>query len=370
MSARRRRDERGAIAILAAVLAVVLVGIVAFVTDYGLAYANKRLLQNGVDASVLSAAQTINETAPPQASCADMLSHTAAARSEAEAIFRENAPAAGAALQPGGAGFTVDCVDGLGMVVTATGYQDSPAFFGGVFGISRVPIAQSAKAVVAVAGEVRGLRPFGVCNLDARSVIDFPDDAKTLSFSKGSEGCGTGSGNWGLLDLDGFKGGGNNDIKDRIEFGFEGKIPDLTNVQSETGNFGGGLTDAMNAILGKHIPLPVFDKVNGGSGSNLTYNVVGYLVVEICAYDFGGSSAGSHLCHDPVEWAASTAAVAAGGGKGKGGKGGSGSGGGGSTTNYLQVRHVKYVPVGEANLDCALGDGLCDFGTRVVKLAD
>ncbi len=50
----RRRDERGAIAVLVGVLVFVLVGILAFVADFGYAYANQRKLQNAVDAAVLA----------------------------------------------------------------------------------------------------------------------------------------------------------------------------------------------------------------------------------------------------------------------------------------------------------------------------
>src|SRR5262245_56430910 len=70
--ATRRDGEQGAVAILMAVCTVILVAVLAFLTDFGLAYANKQALQSGVDAASLAAAQHIVETAQPKATCASI----------------------------------------------------------------------------------------------------------------------------------------------------------------------------------------------------------------------------------------------------------------------------------------------------------
>ncbi|GCD88945.1 TadE/TadG family type IV pilus assembly protein [Nocardioides sp. LS1] len=56
MTARRNRNERGAVAVLVAILATVLLGVGAMVVDVGEAYAKKSLLQTDVDLAVLAAA--------------------------------------------------------------------------------------------------------------------------------------------------------------------------------------------------------------------------------------------------------------------------------------------------------------------------
>ncbi|GAB3769832.1 hypothetical protein FB382_001483 [Nocardioides ginsengisegetis] len=56
MTARRKQDERGAVAILVAILATVLLAVGAMAVDIGEAYAKKSLLQTDVDLAVLAAA--------------------------------------------------------------------------------------------------------------------------------------------------------------------------------------------------------------------------------------------------------------------------------------------------------------------------
>jgi uncharacterized membrane protein len=51
------KDDDGAVAVIAALLLVVTVGIAAFTTDFGTAYVSKRQLQSAADAASLAAAQ-------------------------------------------------------------------------------------------------------------------------------------------------------------------------------------------------------------------------------------------------------------------------------------------------------------------------
>jgi hypothetical protein len=44
--------------------------------------------------------------------------------------------------------------------------------------------------------------------------------------------------------------------------------------------------------------------------------------------------------------------------------------GNGSGPHFLQVRFSAFIPVAQLNPNCPLGAVTCDFGARVVKLAD
>jgi Flp pilus assembly protein TadG len=55
----RRRDERGAVLIIAAIMLVVLLGIAALAVDLGYAYETRRQVQNSADAAALGAAQDL-----------------------------------------------------------------------------------------------------------------------------------------------------------------------------------------------------------------------------------------------------------------------------------------------------------------------
>ena len=57
MSCRRLTDDRGAVAVLTAVLAVMLFGLAAFVVDLGIARDNRRQAQNTADAAALGGGQ-------------------------------------------------------------------------------------------------------------------------------------------------------------------------------------------------------------------------------------------------------------------------------------------------------------------------
>ena len=90
----RKSDEQGATAILAAVLALILVGLSAFTLDFGRAYLSERQLQSGADAGALAGAGSF---ADKTGNCAAMAANStaiAAARSKAAALLEESRPGA------------------------------------------------------------------------------------------------------------------------------------------------------------------------------------------------------------------------------------------------------------------------------------
>jgi Flp pilus assembly protein TadG len=90
----KQRDEEGVVAVMVAILCVVLIMMAAFVTDFGLAYTNKRQAQTAADAGALAAARVYADakakcSAPNGSIIGGSLS---AAQTEAEAIRAMNMP--------------------------------------------------------------------------------------------------------------------------------------------------------------------------------------------------------------------------------------------------------------------------------------
>ncbi len=219
----RRRQEGGAVAIMVALMSTMLIGIMAFVTDFGMAYANKAAVQNGADAAALAVARQVTTTASPTINCTGLALASAAdpsLRTLAEQYFAENTPRGGS-LAAGTAGLSFSCTS-TGFTVSVTGTQDSPTFFGQIYGASKIPINQSAKAVVGPAVSVTGLRPFAVCQADANlmkaATLNF-----TISFDNSDAGCGYAPGNWGVLDFNGGS-NGTGEVADWILNGYSGSV--------------------------------------------------------------------------------------------------------------------------------------------------
>lgn len=345
---RHRRTDEGAVAIMVALLAVSMLGVLAIVTDFGMAYVNKQGLQNGADAAAVAVAQEIALQAPANQGClAIQAAMSASMRTVAEAYFAENAPAGGA-IESGAAGFEITCEKPRpeapeALIVRVTAAQESPVFFGGALGVTdTIALQQAAKSIVTPAKSVTGLRPFAICQADANLVAGSLGINHVISFDNADFGCGYAPGNWGIMD---FNGGSNptGEIVDWIQDGYSGSISVAPPVYI-AGNPGapssGALNGAMNAILDKEIVLPVFDQITG-QGSNSSFRITGFVGVKICGWKFNNQS-GSGTCSTPV--------VA-------------------PPNNYLQVQGKRFIPIGELDTSCALGSSACDNGVRLFQLA-
>ena len=190
------RSERGASAVLVAMLSIGLMGALAFVTDFGFAYANERRLQNGADAAALAVGRKIAATAPAGASCAVLettFEASAQTRADASAVFASNV-GGGASLDSGSSGFDLSCEpqhNGL-LTVTVVGRQDSPTFLGGIFGEDEITVVQRSRVLVGALGSAVGLRPFAICASVAANVRNNPGSTfvveVTNQFSSGGSG--------------------------------------------------------------------------------------------------------------------------------------------------------------------------------------
>jgi hypothetical protein len=96
----------------------------------------------------------------------------------------------------------------------------------------------------------------------------------------------------------------------------------------------------MELRMDDKVTMPVYDEYDEDkSGQNATYNIVGFLTVQLCGYD-QGSRRGA--CFD-----ASTPGF----------------------PNDLQVRYVDYSPVGSIGDICGLADP-CAFNSYITALTE
>jgi len=357
----RPSSERGAAAILIAMFMVVFTGLLALVADYGMAYTNIRSLQSGADAGALAAAREIVNLSSPAATCADLATYQADAEKVAKSYFDANWPA-GNARGATVTGFSTACTASKQFVVRVTVSQDSPAFFGGVFGKTSYGLTRTAKAAVAPASVVVGIRPFAVCKTDAARIAQSQTTSYNVVVDNDMDrGCGTASGNWGWLDLDSGS-NGTGDIGKWIEYGYPDPVSAGTSTSCSTSTpdcieASPGKRVSLNAelekVLGQSIVFPVFDTMTPSGGSNVRYHITGFLSAQICGWklnqlyrdtDYGSVT---NPCY-------STSALPT----------------LPSSLDFVQVRFRKMVPVGEISSLCTVETLGCNFGVRTVALAE
>lgn len=209
---RRKRDESGAIAILVGILSIFLIGMVAFVADVGLAYANKRQMQTAVDAAT-TAAVGVYATQPGDCAALSTVGSAPynAALAEANAKLTANSySTAPASFVPGS--YSVTC-EPEGLVVRAEAATDSPSIFGKVFGLNEYAVSRPAAAVLDVPeGVTMGVRPLAVCSKELNSYTG-PSPSKVLMLSQpgqthASSNCpdANTSGNWWTFRCPGTSG--------------------------------------------------------------------------------------------------------------------------------------------------------------------
>lgn len=192
----RPRGDAGAVAIIVALLTVLIVGLAAFATDFGLAYASKRNLQKGADAAALAAASEIIKRSTPSESCSSIVTRyntDGAFRSAVETVADhyavENRPGAVRGAM------SVRCsTDGKRVEVSYESTGTTPRIFGAVYGSGDYATARSATADLFVPPGTTGLRPYFVCvsdlaRLKAGGVVQ-------IRYEKDSAPCGTFPGNW------------------------------------------------------------------------------------------------------------------------------------------------------------------------------
>ncbi len=346
-------NRKGAIAILALFLMVVLVGMLAFSIDIGYLAASKSEIQRTADSAALAACWQVYEAKVAgvnEEDVADEIESSAAA-----IALRNSVSNTAPALQTDGetsdvqlgflAGLTHNSVltnnanDPFRAVrvtvqKSSTMNGEVPFYFAKIFG--RQGISISAEATAAMAQQVRGfqippgssstidLLPFALDSdtwqaLQAGNTTDqYAYNTLDGSVSSGSDGIrevnlypqGTGSpGNRGTVDI----GGANNstaDIARQIVHGISAEdLVDLgkplafnesgiLELNGDTG-ISAGVKDELSSIIGQTRVIPIFESVSG-NGNNAVYRIVRWAGVRILYVKLTGSMSSKKVIVQPA----------------------------------------------------------------------
>lgn len=319
---RGAHDERGAAAILLALLAVVLIGMAAFAVDLGFAYSTKRQLSVAADAAALAAARQVNAALPVGTACNSTVLQPIA-QSAAVLANSQNDRVGGSTVTS----VSVDCSND-DVQVTVTNEKVVDAIFGPVLGVSNYRPSRSATAQLFVPQAAYGLRPIAACY---QTVIDNYKPSATppvinpfvVWVSKDSAVCGTATaGQWGFTNFLEQGGFGEYDQSGTPAYnpdpqcnagntsaganagcqtewtadGYGGPVWFPNNAIGGDTGLGGntGLANssdwrnAFDGLVDEVIQLPVADRYSEQSGID-RFNVLGVVSVRVCSANRGGT---------------------------------------------------------------------------------
>jgi Flp pilus assembly protein TadG len=276
-------DERGAVAVMIAIVLTLLMGMAAFALDTGNGWQTRRHLITATDAAALAAAETYAENGNGCVGVpSTFVSANLAAATVTSCAFTNVAPGAGYV--------TVQAKTGL--------HYD----FAGVIGFGDRDVHSSTTAAFGQPLGLTGLRPLALCDASTAyeswlaSNMSTPFTV-TITYSKSSPGdCGANvPGNWGVLD---FNGGANsnNDTKDWVQNGYPGMVTAPSSVPGDPGAFSNSLNTALNTLKtsGEVFQLPVYDSA-AGNGNNAQFSVIGFVSVVLIDYKATGPEASRWL---------------------------------------------------------------------------
>lgn len=402
----KSRDESGAIAVVVAVLAVVLIGMSAFVADFGLAFANKRAMQTAADASALGAAGVFANV--DKRLCDDIRSDglTDAQNEATSKVTANDTGSSVGALTL----FEAECLDG-DLVVRTTVTGPSPNFFGRILGeTDAYQVTRSAAAAVEAGTTGPHLRPMALCLSDipagAQPGTPFqlvaPGDAPGWTSSKCPQPDNTGAGNWWTLDCplehDG-DGNGTAALANQIRNGCANPISIVPGQGTKTGidlndhlaaacksvsttapffclegdpgqPDSGNVPQAWRDLIdsGKTVPIPVFCTNPGlcahssisGTGTGAIFPVHRLVAVQVCGFHFGKKNKSKYptpSSPSPVTTCGEASAMV------------DAIKNDNSDKTYLVLiaRNLQVSNV-TADSECDLGDETCDGGLRQVRM--
>ncbi|MHB0876003.1 MAG: vWA domain-containing protein [Anaerolineae bacterium] len=288
------RQAGQSLAILAIGMVAIL-GTVGLVVDIGNAYTVQRKVRNAVDASALAAAR---EMARQQLTTNSQVLGAARRYAELNQVSPDDIQVwycdlNGTRLQPvNDDGFSppteVNDVPVSGVVVE--GRKTVSAYLAHLVGVHSFSASQQSMGYVVC----------GACSAGGGSDGLFPAAISRSSFVNGIPaydteyrfwGDKTGAGNFGWLSWDDGSGHTSeptlvSNLQDLTRSGrwsVGASIPAGPGVKNSS-----GVKSALNAWIGIEVTVPVYDYTTG-SGSNLTYHIVGFVRIKITGYNFQGS---------------------------------------------------------------------------------
>lgn len=348
----RPEDRRGALTVLAAVLCVVLLGMVAFAVDIGYVLSSKEEIQRTADAAALAAAWEFADRISDGYSTSDALVYartTGNTYSQANLVGRVGPEVAANASNAangdmvfgyindfGNPGATFDTTNTSRFNAVrvkvrrdATMNGELPLFFAKIFGRNSQSV--SAEATAALARDVKGFEvpSDGSCvdllpiALDYDTWMDWKagltgNDSYAYNKANGSvsTGCdgklevnlypiGNGSpGNRGMVDI-GSSNNSTSDIARQIVYGISeddlahhgGKLEfdsyGRLYLNGDTG-ISAGVKDELASIIGKPRVIPVFESVHG-PGNNAIYTIVCWQGIRIMDVKLTGPMSKKHV---------------------------------------------------------------------------
>jgi len=306
----RRQERRGAILILTALLALPLLGMVAFAVDYGYLLKVRCDLQRSADCTALAAVQ---ELTPDPSGYQDLAAVRAAVRDYAAKNFDSSFNVLDSDIQigrydPATIYTNVTLLNtGIYDTVRVTLRRDSQAnspvslFFSQVIGTSSADVVATGTAALQKGRYLPPgtyVLPFAVPRLEW-DAID-PRDDEWVIYGDGKIEDSSGNlipGNWGTLDI-GSQNNSTSDLSDQIVNGLDqshldhlfadGRIPSdsyidtqsPTWMQADTG-ISTGMKSSVRQVHGKNRIIPLYEQVTGESGNNLEFRITGWGVVKV-----------------------------------------------------------------------------------------
>lgn len=266
---RRLAGERGASAVIVALLMVPMCGFAAIAVDIGSVYAEHARLQIAADAGALAVAQDCARGA-----CGDM-------QATASSMVAAN---------EGGATAAPPVLSSAPLSVTVTGNKPTRHWFAPVLGIDSTAVSATATVAWGAPGAGTAVLPltFSWCEWNAQTGGGMPSGStvRTINLTKSSSTTCTGPshnvvpGGFGYVTTDPGKCQATSAITQVMNSDSGNTPPSACSNASFAG------------WLGQTVLLPLFDQW-GSSGANAWYRVYGYAAFKLTGYFFGGQFSSS-----------------------------------------------------------------------------
>lgn len=261
---RRMTDERGATAVIVALLMVPLIGFTAIAVDLGRVYAERARLQVAADAAALAVAQDC-----ARGNCGDMQATASSMVAANEAGSTAAPPVLGSAP----------------LRVTVTGDKPTQHWFAPVLGIDATNVSATATVAWGVPGAGTAVLPvtFSWCEWNAQTGGGMPSGStvRVIDLTKSSGTNCTGPshnvvpGGFGYVTTDPGQCQATSAIAQQLN-SEPGNTPPQACSNAD-----------FSAWVGQTVLLPLFDEA-GDTGSNAWYRVYGYAAFRLTGYALGG----------------------------------------------------------------------------------
>jgi hypothetical protein len=277
------RDERGAVAVIDAISALMIFGFASSAIDSGHVWASRRQLVTAADASALASAKAYSEG---RDGCATAATASLTANDSGAIVTNCDSN-----VKSSSSGY-----------VTVRGKTSVDFTFAQIFGTSSTDINATTTAQWGIPKAVAGLRPFGLCieaNQQLKDWLANPVGASgvvRVTYGKDQPtACGDAPGNWGVVDFDGGS-NANSDTMNWTESGYPGTVTVGDTLSGDTGAISTALNTGLSYLKssGETFALPVFDTITN-PGANAQMHIVAFVLVKLVDYRVTGAQASRYF---------------------------------------------------------------------------